>query len=847
MVSMRQQLLLAALILSIRNAASASESKITASDRETALQAQTKSVTLCQGIQSMDAKDKEGRKNMLVSASGNRLLEQVIKEADNKDQLLTKFQEKANDPKYNSTVMGPLVMMFLSIFIYAFCCCWTPCCECCRCCRKSRNPGVLCKLFFLFLVVGLMCGLGVAAILARAGLGDASNGVDMLSCATADFAHVSLNGKADPRFLGLIPAIESLEDMASVLNPDGTFITQLKAIIDSTASISQSVLLASTTLTMLSDMMTDTANILPKDASSVSLEHKCQACQPIGNLLGTASTALSSGLGAALAAAREEVDKQLSGSALASLQNSMTSAMSPIDGFKSALMGMFEPIVKSSAGEDASKAIDSMGMPAVGAIIALAVLIVLCASCTTSCWLLCDKTGRNEGAYIHRCACTTWCCGCWYIWLVFFFGGLLAIICVPLSGACLILDDLNSAFLKDVDQTFNLGMAAGGEMVFNIVDQCLNNPDPNANPMLLSLINITDTDGKSVTMYQKIVVSTKDSINSAFNQITSITTATGSASPKINADASIVKLRATIADLQTDAMLLPVDPQNTYGAMAASTALAPYLASSGACLDYTPTVDDLKSALPAGTPLPVKGIGSFATELGSMGVKDVASGYALGFCGDKVVCDLGLSSSDQSACTAGNSFMDVKHRLRTVNTFQCRRFVDKDGLPCDILSMAKTSSGTYTGDCMRTDNTWKVETYPCTLSDFTTLVQQFDQMINLVTQRIDDTTDSTMTKISTDMKQLVNTNILDKIDNLATGVTCGFMGTMWQRIIDGFCFNGVIGFISIVASYNSCASVTLVLVILLYIVWRITFDNYQFRQQGGKTSLNNLMGPLEKE
>eukprot|EP00930_Biecheleria_cincta_P069111 TRINITY_DN56893_c0_g1_i1.p1 TRINITY_DN56893_c0_g1~~TRINITY_DN56893_c0_g1_i1.p1 ORF type:complete len:856 (+),score=125.32 TRINITY_DN56893_c0_g1_i1:49-2616(+) len=846
MVFMRPQLLLTALVLTVRNVADAqSQSRITADDLTTAEQAKAKKTTFCDGVKEMDLGDKDNRKKRLEVASGNRFLEAAIREASNEDEVATKIQEKASDFQYTSVVAGPLVMCFLSIFIYCFCC-WTACCKCCRCCRKSRNPGPFTKLVFAFLVAGLMCGLGVAAILARAGLADAKDGYNLMTCAMADFAHVTLSGQTTPPFLGLLPAIQELENLESTLDANSDFITQLRGIIDSTAVISESVLLASTTFTMLADMMNDDANVLPKESTSTSLQHKCEACQPIGRLLSSASAALDSGVGSALANAREEVKKQLDGPALTDLRSSMSSAMSPIDGFKESLMNLFEPFIKSSTGENAGKNIDSMGLPAVASIIVLAILIVMCACCTATCWLLCDRKRRNEGAYIHRCACTTWCCGCWYIWLVFFFGGIMAILCVPLAGTCLIMDDLDSNFLRDMDTTFKLNMSGSGDMIFNIVDECFSNPDPNANPELLRLINITDN-GTSVTMHHKIVVSTKDQINSAFNRITSASAGSGSTGQSMSTDSNIQRLRTTIADLQTDAMLLPdssVATDSNYAAMSSNAGLRDYLASSGACDDYTPTSSDLVSAMPSGTPMPVKGIRSFATQLGSMGTGYTPIGWS-GFCGQKVTCSLVASPSDQSACAAGNSFMDLKYRLRTVNTFKCRRFVDSTGRACDILpsggntGMVRSSSGTYSGDCVRSDRTWKVETYACTLSDFTTLVNQFNQIINLVTQRIDDTTTDTMTQISQDMKTLVNTKILDKIDTVAAGVTCGFMGSMWQRIIDGFCYGGVNGFVSIVAAYNACAALTLILVILIYIVWRITFDNYQFRsgQNGDRPSL----------
>lgn len=122
-------------------------------------------------------------------------------------------------------------------------------------------------------------------------------------------------------------------------------------------------------------------------------------------------------------------------------------------------------------------------------------------------------------------------------------------------------------------------------------------------------------------------------------------------------------------------------------------------------------------------------------------------------------------------------------------------------------------------------------TYDCTLDEFTALVQGYDARIQKVFARLDKSASSTMNQITVDMKSLVDTQVIDKITEFADGVTCGFLGKSYRKFVRSACYAGGVGFIEIYQAYVASGVLTLVLVIIMYFVWRIAVDNYNTNGQ----------------
>lgn len=115
-------------------------------------------------------------------------------------------------------------------------------------------------------------------------------------------------------------------------------------------------------------------------------------------------------------------------------------------------------------------------------------------------------------------------------------------------------------------------------------------------------------------------------------------------------------------------------------------------------------------------------------------------------------------------------------------------------------------------------------------------MESYSRQLDLAFERLDKVTPLVLRGIATDMRQLVEENVIDKIVWIADGVTCGFMGATFFTFVDGMCFRGVWGFSAIAASYVACAVLTLFLVILLYLVWRFALDTYELNKQDNQAA-----------
>jgi len=172
--------------------------------------------------------------------------------------------------------------------------------------------------------------------------------------------------------------------------------------------------------------------------------------------------------------------------------------------------------------------------------------------------------------------------------------------------------------------------------------------------------------------------------------------------------------------------------------------------------------------------------------------------------------------------------MQLKKDLQAANTFKCRKFKLANGALCDVLNMVENpaNSGSYQNDCLKADGTVEAKEYSCTLAEFTTLTRDFNTRLDKVFRRLDGAAAVTQSKINVNMRNLVNRNVIAKIQRVADGLTCGLLGTFYQEFIDGTCYAGVWGFTQISKAYVATGALTLVLVIIMYVVWRISIDNY---------------------
>eukprot|EP00928_Gymnodinium_smaydae_P055630 TRINITY_DN3912_c0_g2_i2.p1 TRINITY_DN3912_c0_g2~~TRINITY_DN3912_c0_g2_i2.p1 ORF type:complete len:838 (-),score=183.26 TRINITY_DN3912_c0_g2_i2:94-2607(-) len=807
------------------NAATFIDSKDTA----LAAAANDKAEKVCKRKEGMklDEEDRKSIKEDLVAASADNVILRVLEASDTASDMSDQMREKIFNAGFFIPKAGALVTAFVLIGIFFPCICWTawPCCKCMRCCKKERSVSKVVKIIFLVVVLAIILALVISASLAMRGFNSANDGFEVTNCAAALMVNTTLSGQQNPEFLGLIPTLQTFESMKDSLDANSAFIRDLKSTLSNTKKISDAVIVASGTLKLLQETVSAPENKQPVSNSGSDLLHECSLCSHLETSLTPAIEALDGSVGSALDKARDEVNKQLTGDKLSALQQSMITASEPLIQLKGTMHSAFGMFVETDTMETLSKSTDSYGSLVAIVLILFALLLAACGGSATGIWLCCEKRNNADGAaeyrrHTHRCACVTWCGACHYAILAFIVGGIMTMVSIPLASICLVMEDVSKDMLMDISGPLNLDLSgAKGEMMVNMVEQCFRNKDPNANPALLDIIMMTEN-GTDISMREKLVGQTKDQIDAQFDKISS-SMGSATSAPKINDDPKIVALKTTLRETRMSAMTVPRQAMteganaNIYGPIANEASLKNYALSSADCADFT---------VPAGMPQEgsvVPGISSFSGALTAFGTQ-VASLT----CAKKVICDDGPTTARGKSCEAANSLMDLKQGLLASGKFKCFRFKNSGGFACDVKAMRETSpgSGTYTNDCL-VNGKMVSESYDCTLSEFTTLVSDFDTRLDNVFKRLDGATDAVMNDINVGMRNLVDEYVIDPVTSVADGLTCGFLGQTYQHVLDGMCYGGVWGFKAMASAYVFCASVTLVLAIVMYVVWRIALDN----------------------
>eukprot|EP00933_Yihiella_yeosuensis_P020652 TRINITY_DN16509_c0_g2_i1.p1 TRINITY_DN16509_c0_g2~~TRINITY_DN16509_c0_g2_i1.p1 ORF type:complete len:898 (+),score=144.46 TRINITY_DN16509_c0_g2_i1:216-2696(+) len=793
-----------------------------------------KKVETCAEIQDKaDDVDRKGARDKLLSQSGDNVILKSMKQAKSSSELGTKVQENTSIGWLIGKA-GPIVMTFIMFFIFIICCCTAcPCCKCCRRCKGRHNVRKPVKLVFFISLCGIVFGLLVAASMSVAGFGKAVDGFEMTSCATAKMVDSTLNGQTGPYFLGMLPTLKVFQELIDSFNAGSAFLTQLGGVLDDTKAITAANNLASGTLGLLLDMMANKQNQKPQSSGGKDLLHDCELCTQLEKVLKPVKTNLDSSLGQALDAARSEVKKQLQGPKLKDLQGQIISATDPLKQVKEMVRDTFgDNIVKNDAFANITSNLRQFGTMGSAFLFIIGILIVTCGFSSVGLWTFREKRKYIEGEPVkyrngvHRCALCTWCWGFCYVMFAFFVGGLMVMLSIPFSGICLIMNDVNSQMLTDIGPSIGLNLTGtAGPMVNDIIDQCFRPVNPNANPLLLDII-YTMNGTKKTTLKERIVDQTKTNINKQFDKIGQRNT-----SVDLSNNDAMKTLKRTLRDTRIDAMMKPRlrewNRDSLYQGMgfdqnSGNDKLMTFtIASSASCDDfYVPAENGPLS----GSKIP--GIWSFGYRLKNF--SNLNTMIPSAGCIRKADCSHTTPTSNAGqACRAGNNFMDLKAGLQGPKIFRCKSFY-VGAIKCDIKTMTETppGSGKYTNDCLAADGTLEAKEYACDISEFTTLVQDFDIRLDKVFKRLGTASTATMSKISVDMKKVVDTNVLAKIDAVANGVTCGFLNQAYQNVIDGMCFTGVVGFIQVADSYVACAALSLLLIILMYTVWRISVDNY---------------------
>jgi len=769
----------------------------------------------------------------LISAlGGENLVLNTLKEAESQEDMTNKLSEQVQVGWLITTAM-PIVVSFVVLVFYFFCC-WScfPCCRCCRCFAKERETSLLAKAILALMLALCFAGILYGGVQTLKGFDTCRSGFDDMACSSTKLLETTLSGQSSPYFIGMMPVFDKMWTLDQQFEDNSQMLTDLDAILNSTVGIQDAVTVASGTIKLLGDMLALSGNVNPVSALDEDLKHDCEFCKQLASPLGAVADVMQSSVGTALAAARAEVKNVLSPGARRDLQETLRSASEPLVTFKESVRNTFGGFVEPGKIESLREAIDFYLKPVLSFFFFCAILLFSFACLSASCFATCEKTSKGTyNRHPHRLAGCVWCCAVFLVFPVLLLGGLMMAVSVPLAGICMTMAPINKQTLTDIAPAIGMNMSGdNGVILSGIVDQCISTTNTSSNANLMDIVFTRDaTTGEVTYVRQQIVSTVKDPLDQAF---AGIDAAQAGGSISLSTSSEILALRNLISGNPVDAMMLPdaakIRADNSLQPMLSEQDLSIALLTSTRCSNFT-VVGDLGSF--SGQAMP--GMANFVDKLKAYGTEIPSSS-----CLANVACTPGATAS---ACNAGNEFVNLKRKLTdsTANLFRCDIFEDSNGVACDPINMVQDSDGQWQNDCLVVDGSdrlMKVFQRTCNLEEFVAYVQGFDQRIANTLSRLDTVTAGTMTGITMDLRGLVNTYVLNPVLGIVDGITCGFMPTVYREVVDGMCYQGVVGFRTIGKSYVIVSVSVLLLALVMYVLWRRVVDNTNAEVRRGARS-----------
>ena len=788
-----------------------------------------------------------------------QLIEEVGYARQNGDtpgQLSEKLQEIA-DPGF---VIGKAFALVLSILtlVFSLCCCCFICCPClcrvcCPCCQRKWRTGKIFKaiLWLLFVAFGVAAVIMVST--SMAGAQNIDNGISGTACSAATLIEDAVAGAPAYNFTGLLPAYNTLNGLATILNPGSDFLTSLNNIIARTEDIQLAVNLASGTISALETMMNNPLNIdpvsNPDDATSPTMYHKCQVCETLGTVLGEVNGVFASSTGEAMAQLRGKIEENLQGQAAEDLRVSITQAMEPIQAAKDAFIEQVGFFVQPDGFQKSTEMVageKSMLQPAVLLFFAFYLLLAVGALIALGLWSWKDQQGEKA----DHC-CVRFCTGCvslsacFYAFFVLLISGILVVVAMFGSGLCLVMIDFNQESGASLMAAVGEDVPPSVDMALKIADRCFSLTHPEFNPgfsrNLADIVDIPAMSGNGTsTIRQELFAVALDPIMQQIDNAQASLAGDGSA-PSLAQDTKTQELLAMIGALDMAAMYLPVESKiaasGTYAemledVMGSTSPFKAYLVNSISCANVSLS-EDLGEL--GGQSVP--GITAMASDGFTVSGNDVPPlSYYMdtpmtGTCPSLTggTCNNNLTMAMfEPGCQAAAAFLqDVKQVMNTAEVFDCTYIITSptDVTPCYPRNMFKDGSGTWQNTCLHTDGNVYRRTRKCTLAEFSAFVKGAEQDIQKTFEYFDEITASLLDDIITDMKDLVQTDIIAPVVGLLDMLNCGFMRNFWQGLTDNMCYRGMNGFRLIANSYVISGLLSFCIAILTIVPWKISRDN----------------------
>jgi len=427
------------------------------------------------------------------------------------------------------------------------------------------------------------------------------------------------------------------------------------------------------------------------------------------------------------------------------------------------------------------------------------------------------------------------------------------VVTMVMSSLCLFMEDmvLTPDLLDDVSRAMGISLDSDPNstqipMLKDILGECFKPNNP-VNPLLLQILKVKNSSGIEITMDQMIVGNTKDQINAQFDKIGGSTTSP----PKFADNRDMKDLIGLLRNTTISKTMIP----NWADTACAGTA------PPTRCTVITDRGTPVQAAFAGSPMLPagyaVSNADRFDATLGSQNIEglqdfvaamNTARGETVNtvwghgpFASGSWKTDVQRWSGGQSVttctahpgCDAATYVMKLKHKLivnRPSPLYTCSYFGRS---PTKCLSAHSNTRNAKpcteeTGPTGQKFYTMPKYDAKCNLDTLTNHFVELSHVLENAITDLDTVTASVMSGITVTMKGAVDSFVLDEITKISTGLTCGVFGEKYWKFLDGMCYRGVWGMRAMASAYSATAGLTFFVVLLIYVVWRISLDNSKF-------------------
>jgi hypothetical protein len=208
--------------------------------------------------------------------------------------------------------------------------------------------------------------------------------------------------------------------------------------------------------------------------------------------------------------------------------------------------------------------------------------------------------------------------------------------------------------------------------------------------------------------------------------------------------------------------------------------------------------------------------------------------------GDATTCDVATCCAPTATCTTG-PFDCGKVAGKYVNKGSIQACTG-DAATCDEATCCQANYACGKVQ-INAEEEKKLKTVPlkqtCNLEQHIEYVKKWGRRVTNVMTIVDNTQPKVQDGIQGTMKEAVQSNLLDKIDEILDKTDCSYLKATYGSVINGLCFQFVLGVAGIARCYVGVAWLTFVTVLTLYFLWRYAIDNVNSDEKRGSEFFKN--------